>query len=108
MPQKTNETKDALTRAIYLEELLMRQVDRLRSYDLDAAMAYAEEAETVAAEVTAGGILNQPAHAALKMRIETLYRDLTLMIASQRQEVADKLDQIRDGIKTLNTYAGKR
>ena len=108
MSQKPNEAKDALIRAVYLEELLLRQIDRLRSYDLDAAMAYAEEAEAVAAEVTAGGVLNLPANAELKKRIETLYRELTLIIASQRQEVADKLDQIRDGIKTLSAYAGKR
>jgi len=108
MTPKANTQKDALTRAVYLEELLLRQIDRLRSYDLDAAMAYAEQAEPVAAEVTAGGVLNLPQNADLKKRIESLYRDLTLIIASQRQEVADKLEQIRDGIKTLSAYAGKR
>lgn len=108
MTKKQAASDDAAMKAVYLEELLIRQVDRLRTYDLDTAMAYAEESEAVAADVTASGVLNRPENAELKKRVESLYRELTLMIASQRQEVAGKLQQIRDGIKTLNTYAGKR
>jgi len=36
-----------------------------------------------------------------------LYRDICLTIADQRQEVADKLNQIHQGIKALGSYAGK-
>ena len=106
MTQSTPDKGTAMT-AAYLEELLSRQIDRLKQYDLDAAMGYAEESEPIAAELTRTGFLEQPGNAAARARVQSLYRELTLVIASQRQEVSDKLDQIRSGLKTLGTYAGK-
>lgn len=106
MTQSTPDKGTAMT-AAYLEELLSRQIDRLKQYDLDAAMCYAEESEPIAAELTHTGFLEQPGNAAARARVRSLYRELTLVIASQRQEVSDKLDQIRNGLKTLGTYAGK-
>jgi hypothetical protein len=106
MTQSTPDKGTAMT-AAYLEELLSRQIDRLKQYDLDAAMGYAEESEPIAAELTRTGFLEQPGNAVARARVQSLYRELTLVIASQRQEVSDKLDQIRNGLKTLGTYAGK-
>ena len=106
MTPSTPDKGPSLT-AAYLEELLIRQIDRLKQYDLDAAMCYAEESEPIAAELTRTGFLEQPDNAASKARVQSLYRELTLVIASQRQEVSDKLDQIRNGLKTLGSYAGK-
>ncbi|NLW83473.1 MAG: hypothetical protein GXY41_03565 [Phycisphaerae bacterium] len=106
MTQSTTDNGPALT-AAYLEELLGRQIERLKTYDLDAAVAMAEESEPVAAELMRTEYLKQPENSETKARIRSLYRELTLIIASQRQDVSDKLDQIRDGLKTLGTYAGK-
>jgi hypothetical protein len=85
----------------------MRQIERLRQYDLDAAVAYAEQSEPAAAELMRTEFLEQPENAEIKGRIRSLYREVTLIIASQRQEVSDKLEQIRSGLKTLGTYAEK-
>lgn len=104
MTQTTTDRGPALN-AAYLEDLLSRQIDRLKSYDLDAAMACAEQAEPLAAELTQTGFLDQPENAELKGRIQSLYRELMLIIASQRDEVSGKLDQIRNGLKTLGKYA---
>ena len=93
--------------AACLEDLLGRQIDRLKCYDLDGAMACAEQSESIAAELTRSGFLEQSENAELKTRIQSQYRELMLIIASQRQEVSDKLDQIRNGLKTLGMYAGK-
>ena len=99
--------KGAAMTAAYLEELLGRQIDRLKTYDLDTAMRCAEESEPIAAELTRTGFLEQPENAAARARVQSLYRELTLVLASQRQEVSDKLDQIRSGLKSLTAYAGK-
>lgn len=106
MTQQTLDKGPAMT-AAYLEELLTRQIDRLKQYDLDAAVALAEESEPAAAELTRTGFLEQPENSEIRGRVRSLYRELTLIIASQRQEVSDKLDQIRSGLKTLGSYAGK-
>lgn len=106
MTQQKIDKGPALT-AAYLEELLSRQIDRLKTYDLDAAVAMAEESEPIAAELMRTEYLEQPENSESKARIRSLYRELTLIIASERQEVSDKLDQIRSGLKTLGTYADR-
>jgi len=106
MTQQTTDRGPMLT-AAYMEELLTRQIDCLKNYDLDAAIRYAEESEQASAELTRSGILELPENAAIKDRIQSLYRELCLIIASQRQDVSDKLSQIRNGLRTLGTYARK-
>ena len=106
MTQQTADKGAAMT-AAYLEELLTRQIDHLKQYDLDAAVSYAEESDPVASELMRTGFLEQPENSQAKARIRSLYRELTLVIASQRQEVSSKLDQIRNGLKTLGSYAGR-
>ena len=98
---------DQVKEAEYLEYLLSRQAERLRRYDLDGALSLAEESATIAEKVTGGGILNLKGSEQLKKRIEQLYKEICLMIASQRQEVSGKLEQIRTGLRALGTYAGK-
>ena len=89
---------------MYLEDLLMRQVDRLRRYDLDGAMELASESEQISKKVTQRRILEIPTMAPNRQRIRSLYQELCLIIAAERKEVADKLGQIRHGLKTLNVY----
>jgi len=98
---------DQVKEAEYLEYLLSRQVERLRRYDLDGALSLAEESATIAEKVTGGGILDLKGNEQIKKRIEQLYKDICLMIASQRQEVCGKLEQIRTGLRALGTYKGK-
>lgn len=93
--------------ASYVEELLTRQIGRLKQYDLDGAMRLAQETQPFADKLSQGRELNRPGLEAQKNRVQGLYKELCLVIASQRQEVADKLGQIRTGLKTLGTYAGK-
>ena len=88
----------------YLENILSRQIEKLRHYDLDGAMALAEDANRLAAVIGGEGVLQKPEFKDERWRIERLYKDLNLIIASERQEVQDKLRQIRQGIKTLGIY----
>ena len=88
----------------YLENILTRQVERLRRYDLDGAMELAEEVNQLAATIGGEKILEQPEFDGDRNRIKNLYKDLCLIIASERQEVKGKLRQIRQGIKALGVY----
>ena len=88
----------------YLENILSRQIEKLRHYDLDGAIALAEDANRLAAVIGGEGVLQKPEFKDESWRLERLYKDLTLIIAAERQEVQDKLRQIRQGIKTLGIY----
>lgn len=90
----------------YLENILARHLERLRNYDLDGAMVLAEEANELALKVSESGALERPEYAASRDRITQLYREIGLIIASEREEVADKIKTIRKGIKTLGAYVG--
>ncbi|MBN1818500.1 MAG: hypothetical protein JW828_14150 [Sedimentisphaerales bacterium] len=102
----TTETEDlasaGFTQMIdYLENLLIRQLEKLRKYDLDAAIVLAEEANTVAMALAREKVLDQPSHIEHRRRIQKLYRDISLVISTERSEVAQKLSAIRKGIKVL-------
>lgn len=88
----------------YLEELLVRQLEKIRKYDLDNALALAEEANELAANIGREGLLDKPEFADERWRIKKLYKDIGLIIASEREEVAEKLKLIRKGIKALGFY----
>jgi len=99
--------EQAMQMIAYLEDLLMRQMQRLQQYDLEGAMNLAEESQQIADRLSAEKIFTRPAFTEHQQRIQKSYQDVCLTIASQRQEVQDKLGQIRTGLKTLNTYAQK-
>jgi hypothetical protein len=104
--QNTNMATEESCRQMvdFLEELLTRQIERLRRYDLDGAMELAEEATGLANAISQQELLKRPEYADERFRIERLYKDLELIIASERQEVGDKLKQIRQCIRTLGAY----
>jgi septation ring formation regulator EzrA len=106
----TTENKAATdynTMAEYLEHLLTRQADRLRSYDIDGACAIAEEASPLADELSSRHILEKPEFTQHRQKLQQQYKQVCLMIADQRQEVSDKLKQIRHGLRALGGYSGK-
>ncbi|MHC5059877.1 MAG: hypothetical protein ACYTFK_02165 [Planctomycetota bacterium] len=88
----------------YLENILTRQLERVRNYDLDGAMSLAEEANDLAATVGREKILERPDYADERWRIKKLYKDICLILASERHEVSEKLQQIRKGLKALGVY----
>jgi|GEM_PF-679577 hypothetical protein len=108
LPAKADEKEnEARQRQLlgYLADLLERQLEKLRKYDLDGAVRLAEESQRVSEQVAREGLLERPCYASQKQKIQGLYQDVCLIIASQRQEVAEKLRQIREGIRTLARYA---
>lgn len=92
----------------YLENVLERQLERLRTYDIDGSLDLADEVNNVATAIGNEDLLGRPEYEESRSRIEGLYKALGLTIASERSEVKDKLKQIRKGLKTLGAYGGKR
>jgi type III secretory pathway lipoprotein EscJ len=103
--EMTDENAHEMT--AYLENLLSRQIARLKQYDIDAAMQLAVESEQISEEISRAAVLDRPGFADRRDRVKSLYQELCLVIASQRQEVMEKREQIRTGMRTLGTYAGK-
>ena len=89
----------------YLEDLLSRQLEKLRKYDLDGAGRLAEESEEVSRQIAGRGLLDRASFRPQRDRIRELYRQLCLVIATERQEVSEKLKQIREGIRALSKYS---
>ena len=107
-PQGERISDEQATQMIaYLEDLLIRQMQRLQQYDLEGATQIAQETQPIADLLSAQKIFARPGFAQPHEHVQKLYKDVCLIIASQRQEVQDKLGQIRTGLKTLNTYAQK-
>lgn len=105
---KTPNLKETDTQRIaYLEDLLSRQLEKLRKYDLDGAFQLAEQSRKMADQVAGLGLLGRPEYCHEKKRIRELYDQICLVIASERQEVSDKLEQIRTAIRTLAAYSEK-
>jgi len=99
--------EDARQMTAYLVELMTRQIQKLRQYDLEGAMRIAEESQPLSERIIQAAVLSRPGFEEQRERIQGLYKELCLAIVSQRQEVSDKLGQIRTGLKTLGAYAGK-
>jgi len=102
----TDETARQMT--AYLVDLMKRQIQKLQQYDLDAAMKIAEESQSLSDQITQAAVLSRPGFEEQRGQIQGLSRELCLVIVSQRQEVSDKLGQIRTGLRTLETYSGKK
>ena len=88
----------------YLENILTRQLERLKKYDLDGALVLAEEANGLAGSIQKSGVLGREDFTEKRERILVLYREIGLIIASERAEIADKLKEIRKGIRVLEAY----
>jgi hypothetical protein len=88
----------------YMENILTRQLEKLRKYDIDGALALAEETNELAVRIQDADVLSKSEFAAGRERIRILYREIGLIIASERAEVADKLKEIRKGIRVLEAY----
>lgn len=99
---------DGREMADYLEYLLHRQVEKLRQYDLDKAVVLAEESAGIADKLTQTRLLDEPDMRDQRGRIQKLYQQISLTIASERQEVGDKLKAIRDSLKVLGAYSSTK
>ncbi len=88
-----------------LENTLTEHLEKLRDYDIDGAMPLAEEANGLAMDIGSAGLFDRAEFDDERKRIDELYAEIGLVITGKRQEVSDKLEEIREGIETLSASA---
>ncbi len=88
-----------------LESTLTEHLEKLRDYDIEGAMPLAEEASRLSLEIGAAGLFDRAEFDDECKRIDDLYAEIGLVITGKRQEVSDKLEEIREGLDTLGASA---
>ncbi len=84
-----------------LENTLIEHLEKLRDYDIDGAMPLAEEANRLSLDIGGAGILDRAEFDDERKHIDKLYAEIGLAITGKRQEVSEKLQEIRQGLETL-------
>ncbi len=85
-----------------LENTLTEHLKKLREYDIEGAMPLAEEASRLSQDISSAGIFDRAEFDDERKHIDDLYAEIGLVITGKRQEVSDKLEEIREGIETLS------
>ena len=98
-----DDAKEPLER---LQGLLTEQVAAARQGDLRRVEDLARQTGRLVERHAARGLFRSPAYRQCKARVEGLYGDLTLILNTEKAEVADQLRHIRRGKKVLGTYRG--
>lgn len=88
-----------------LENTLAEHLEKLRQYDIDGAMPLAEEASSLSQDIADAGLFDRAEFNDERRRIDDLYAEIGLVITGKRQEVSDKLEEVREGIETLSATA---
>ena len=88
-----------------LEIALTEHLEKLREYDIDGAIPLAEEASRLSQDIAGAGLFDRAEFNDERRRIDDLYAEIGLVITGKRQEVSDKLEEIREGIETLSESA---
>lgn len=87
-----------------LENRLQMQIELNRQYDIEKAMAVAEQTSGLANYVKENKLLDKPEFKKQKQSIQSLYKQLDMTITSARNEVAEKLKQIQKSKQALRAY----
>jgi hypothetical protein len=90
-----------------LEELanvLERQVEFTRHDYFEESEKLISQSEHLAVQITAAGLLDKPQYKGWRKRLTELYRDIELMLSTQKQAVAGRISAIDKGKKTLAVY----
>ncbi len=88
-----------------LENTLIEHLEKLRDYDIDGAMPLAEESNRLALDIGSVGLLDRAEFDDERKRIDKLYAEIGLVITGKRQEVSEKLKEIREGLEALGECA---
>lgn len=101
-----NELQQTQSQAVdALMNNLQMQIDLNRAYEIEQAMAIAEQNAPIAKFVKENKLLDQPRYKRQKDQIQSLYKQLDLTITNARNEVAKKLQEIKKSKQTLGAYA---
>jgi hypothetical protein len=87
-----------------LAGILEKQIEFTRQGDLEESEKLIGYSEQVALKITAAGLLERPGYGDWRERLTELYRNLELMLSTQKDAVAGQLRVINKGRKTLAMY----
>jgi hypothetical protein len=87
-----------------LEHLLGRQIELARRGSFTGLNRLADECEPLVAGIKEAGLLEKPENEPQRQRLDKLYRDLQLMLSTQKDAAAEQLKSIHRGRKMLSTY----
>jgi hypothetical protein len=87
-----------------LTGILERQIELVRHDDIAGVDGLIGCGEQLALKITAAGLLDRPQYEEWRDRLTGLYRELQLMLSTQKEAVAGQLRSINKGQKTLAVY----
>jgi hypothetical protein len=97
--------KDDETRLLEaLAGILERQIEFTRHDDLEESEKLVSCSEQLAMKITAAGLLERPEYDDWRKRLAELYRNLELMLSTQKEAAAGQLKAINKGRRTLAMY----
>jgi len=95
---------DAERRLDQLQELLTRELEWVQQGNLSAVEQVCKQTERCVQRIAANRILDDANLEGRRRRLESMYKELCLILAAQRQETFDVLNTVRRGKKVLRTY----
>jgi hypothetical protein len=87
-----------------LAKILEKQIDFYRHDDFEESEKLVGQSEHLAANITDCGLLDRPEYNSWRERLTRLYRDLELMLSTQKDAVSGQIKSINKGRKTLAMY----
>jgi hypothetical protein len=87
-----------------LAGILERQIELVRQDDIAGVDELAGLGDQLAVKISAAGLLEKPQYNDWRERLTGLYRELQLMLSTQKDAVAGQLRLINKGRKTLAMY----
>ena len=89
-----------------LAGVLEKQIEFVRHDDIAGVDELVGRGEQLAMKITAAGLLDMPQYDGWRDRLAGLYKDLQLMLSTQKDAVSGQLRSINKGKKTLAMYRG--
>ena len=87
-----------------LQELLEQQIDSAHRGSFSTVLQLTEKCEPLVEQITASGLFEKPEHKDAKERLAGLYRDLHLLLSTQKNAVAEQIKSVQRGKKILSIY----
>lgn len=87
-----------------LQSLLEKQIESARKSDFRAVEELARQTGSLINEIVGTKIFEQAQFNKKRRHLAKLHKELVLMIAAEKENVADQLRRVNEGRKTLKTY----
>ncbi len=87
-----------------LQTILQKQIKLAQQGNIGSVKNLAEQAGLLMEKITKSGTLELPEFKNHQEKLRNLYKKLGLSLASQKTKIADELNRIRKGKKTVGIY----